>query len=109
MEYLWQEIPAHSLYKCSPHQGILSDPHDDKTPSTVKLGIIGLRFRHLTFGQAHSFSAVCSTEGSLQDRASVLWNEGLWNALLQIVDAALPIEIGSRYLRHNVRPIVRPR
>ena len=48
-------------------------------------------------------------EGSLQDRSSILRDEGLWNALLQVVDAALPIEIGSRYLRHNVRPFVRPR
>ena len=59
--------------------------------------------------QAHSFSAVCGAKRSLKDRSAILRDEGLWNALLQIVDAALPIEIGSRYLRHNVRPFVRPR
>ena len=59
--------------------------------------------------ETHSFIAVTGAKRLLKDLPSIMRDEGLWNALLQVVDAALPIEIGSRYLRHNVRPFVRPR
>ena len=48
--------------------------------------------------EGNGFRAVSGAKRSLQDRSSILWDEGLWNALLQIEDAAPPIEIGSRYL-----------
>ena len=68
-----------------------------------------LKCSHDLAGKADSFRAVCGAKGSLKDRPAILRDEGLRNALLQIVDAALPIQIRSRYLRHNVRPFVRPR